>query len=146
MGRLEIQPAIHDLSIMVVYRTHVQNLQPFKIISNVQQLMIAAAKDAILRCDEILERPEKIVKPDQKSPTNGLCNVAVNDCRQPSRNHGAVEFVTLEWVDYFHHCPPQEPIGDIPPAAGRGTYHALNALAPRRTDLNENASAKPGAI
>jgi transposase InsO family protein len=42
----------------------------------------------------------------------------------------AVEFATLEWVDWFNNRRLLEPIGDIPPAeAGARCYAQSNGLA-----------------
>ena len=38
--------------------------------------------------------------------------------------HEAVEFATLEWVDWFNHRRLLEPIGNIPPAEAEARYHA----------------------
>ncbi len=38
----------------------------------------------------------------------------------------AVEFATLEWVDWFnHHRRLLEPIGNIPPAEAEERYYAM---------------------
>ena len=42
----------------------------------------------------------------------------------PWRNIEAVEFATLEWVDWFNHRRLLEPIGDIPPAEFEAMYYA----------------------
>ena len=39
------------------------------------------------------------------------------------RNLEAVEFATLEWVDWFKHRKLLEPIGDIPPAELEAAYY-----------------------
>jgi transposase InsO family protein len=36
----------------------------------------------------------------------------------------AVEFAILEWVDWFNHRRPLEPIGTIPPAEAEARFHA----------------------
>jgi transposase InsO family protein len=36
----------------------------------------------------------------------------------------AVEFATLEWVDWFNHRRILEPIGNIPPAEAEARYYA----------------------
>jgi transposase InsO family protein len=36
----------------------------------------------------------------------------------------AVEFATLEWVDWFNHRRLLEPIGNIPPAEAEARYYA----------------------
>jgi transposase InsO family protein len=42
----------------------------------------------------------------------------------PWRNIDAVEFATLEWVDWFNHRRLLEPIGSIPPAEAEARYYA----------------------
>jgi transposase InsO family protein len=42
--------------------------------------------------------------------------------RGPWRNFEAVEFATLEWVDWFNHRRLLEPIGNIPPAEAEERY------------------------
>ncbi|ALK10233.1 hypothetical protein BVIR_2466 [Blastochloris viridis] len=37
----------------------------------------------------------------------------------------AVEFATLEWVDWFNHRRLLEPIGNIPPAEAKARDHAM---------------------
>ena len=39
-------------------------------------------------------------------------------------NLDAVEFATLEWVDWFNHWRILEPIGNIPPAEAEARYYA----------------------
>ena len=43
--------------------------------------------------------------------------------RGPWRNIDAVEYATLEWVDWFNHRRLLEPIGDIPPAELEMAYY-----------------------
>ena len=47
---------------------------------------------------------------------NGLYKAEVIHRRGPWRSLEAVEFATLEWVDWFNHRRLLEPIGNIPPA------------------------------
>lgn len=52
--------------------------------------------------------------------------------RGPWRSFEAVEFATLEWVDWFNHRWLLEPIGNIPPAEAEARYYAqteVQALA-----------------
>ncbi len=44
--------------------------------------------------------------------------------RGPWRGFEAVEFATLEWVDWFNHRRLLEPIGNIPPAEAEARYYA----------------------
>ena len=62
---------------------------------------------------------------------NGLFKAEVIHRRGPWRNAEAVEFATLEWVDWFNHRRLLEPIGNIPPAEAEG----LRCQAPDRTWL-----------
>ena len=41
------------------------------------------------------------------------------------RSFEAVEFATLEWVDWFNHRRLLEPIGNIPPAEAEQRYYAM---------------------
>jgi len=42
----------------------------------------------------------------------------------PWRSFEAVEFATLEWVDWFNHRRLLEPIGNVPPAEAEARYYA----------------------
>ena len=44
--------------------------------------------------------------------------------RGPWRSFEAVEFATLEWVDWFNNRRLLEPIGNIPPAEAEERYYA----------------------
>ncbi len=56
---------------------------------------------------------------------NGLYKAEVIHRRGPWRSFEAVEFATLEWVDWFNHRRLLEPIGNIPPAEAEQRYHAM---------------------
>lgn len=61
---------------------------------------------------------------------NGLCEAAVIQRRGPWRNFKAVEFATLEWIDWFNHGRLMEPIGNVPAAEAEDRRYAmLDALA-----------------
>jgi len=45
--------------------------------------------------------------------------------RGPWRSLEAVEFATLEWVDWFNNRRLLEPIGNIPPAEAEERYYAM---------------------
>jgi putative transposase len=60
---------------------------------------------------------------------NGLYKAEVIHRCGPWRNFEAVEFATLEWVDWFNHRRLLEPIGNIPPAEAEARYYALNNQA-----------------
>jgi putative transposase len=55
---------------------------------------------------------------------NGLYKAEVIHRRGPWRSFEAVEFATLEWVDWFNHRRLMEPIGNIPPAEAEKRYYA----------------------
>ena len=55
---------------------------------------------------------------------NGLYKTEVIRYRGPWRTLEAVEFATLEWVDWFNHRRLLEPIGNIPPAEAEARYYA----------------------
>ena len=44
--------------------------------------------------------------------------------RGPWRSLEAVEFATLEWVDWYNNRRLLEPIGNIPPAEAEERYYA----------------------
>lgn len=56
---------------------------------------------------------------------NGLYKAEVIHRRGPWRNMEAVEFATLEWVDWFNRRRLMEPIGNIPPAEAEEQYYAM---------------------
>jgi len=62
----------------------------------------------------------------------GLFKAEVIHRRGPWRSFEAVEFATLEWVDWFNNRRLLEPIGNIPPAEAEARYYAqakVQALA-----------------
>jgi len=61
---------------------------------------------------------------------NGLYKAEVIWRKGPWKSFEAVEYATLEWVDWFNHCRLLESIGNIPPAEGEANYYAAKeALA-----------------
>jgi len=63
---------------------------------------------------------------------NGLFKAEVIHRCGPWRSFEAVEYATLEWVDWFNHRRLLEPIGNIPPAEAEARYYAqteVQALA-----------------
>lgn len=56
---------------------------------------------------------------------NGLYKAEVIHRRGPWRSFEAVEFATLEWVEWFNNRRLLEPIGNIPPAEAEERYHAM---------------------
>ena len=55
---------------------------------------------------------------------NGLYKTEVIRRTGPWRSLEAVEFATLEWVDWFNNRRLLEPIGNIPPAEAEARYYA----------------------
>ena len=58
---------------------------------------------------------------------NGLFKAEVIHRRGPWRSFEAVEFATLEWVDWFNNRRLLEPIGNIPPAEAEANFYAALA-------------------
>ncbi|EPY00362.1 integrase catalytic subunit [Magnetospirillum fulvum MGU-K5] len=56
---------------------------------------------------------------------NGLYTAEVIHRRGPWRSFEAVEFATLEWVDWLNNRRIMEPIGYIPPAEAEERYYAM---------------------
>jgi transposase InsO family protein len=59
----------------------------------------------------------------------GLFKTEVIQRKGPWRYLEAVEFATLEWVDWFNHRRLLEPIGDVPPAEYEARYYQRAAGA-----------------
>ncbi len=89
---------------------------------------------------------------------NGLYKAEVIHRRGPWRNFEAVEFATLEWVDWFNNRRLLEPIGNATtdgswslsatsrrPKPSNATTPCWNN-PPWRHNLNQMASGKPGAV
>jgi putative transposase len=60
---------------------------------------------------------------------NGLYKAEVIHRRGPWRSFEAVEFATLEWVDWFNNRRLLEPIGNLPPAEAEAAYCAQLEVA-----------------
>jgi putative transposase len=56
---------------------------------------------------------------------NGLYKAEVIHRRGPWRSFEAVEYATLEWVDWFNNRRLLAPIGNIPPAEAEARYYAM---------------------
>ena len=54
---------------------------------------------------------------------NGLYKAEVIHRRGPWRSFEAVEYATLEWVDWFNNRRLLEPIGNMPPAEAEARYY-----------------------
>ena len=55
---------------------------------------------------------------------NDLFKTEVIRRRGPWRSMEAVEFATLEWVDWYNNRRLLEPIGNMPPAEAEARYYA----------------------
>ena len=60
----------------------------------------------------------------------GLYKAEVIHHRGPWRQQDAVEYATLEWVDWFNHRRLLEPIGNVPPAEFEAAYHQSTSQLP----------------
>ena len=60
----------------------------------------------------------------------GLYKTEVIRRRGPWRHLEAVEYATLEWVDWFNHRRLLEPIGNVPPAEFEASYHQSTGQLP----------------
>ena len=60
----------------------------------------------------------------------GLFKTEVIRRRGPWRSLEAVEFATLEWVDWFNTRRLLEPIGNVPPAEAEARYYHPQAETP----------------
>ena len=62
---------------------------------------------------------------NRASTPNGLFKAEVIHRRGPWRSFEAVEYATLEWVDWFNNRRLLEPIGNIPPAEAEARFYAM---------------------
>ena len=60
----------------------------------------------------------------------GLYKTEIIHRRGPWRHLEAVEYATLEWVDWFNHRRLLEPIGNVPPAEFEATYYHSTSQLP----------------
>jgi len=60
----------------------------------------------------------------------GLYKTEVIYPRGPWRHFDAVEYATLEWVDWFNHRRLLEPIGNVPPAELEASYYQSTGQLP----------------
>jgi len=60
----------------------------------------------------------------------GLYKAEVIHRRGPWRHLDAVEYATLQWVDWFNHRRLLEPIGNVPPAEFEAAYHQSTSQLP----------------
>jgi transposase InsO family protein len=60
----------------------------------------------------------------------GLYKAELIHRRGPWWHLEAVEYATLEWVDWFNHRRLLEPIGNVPPAEFEASYHQSTGQLP----------------
>ena len=60
----------------------------------------------------------------RSKPVHGLFKTELIRRRGPWRSMDAVEFATLEWVDWFNNRRILQPIGNMPPAEAEERYFA----------------------
>ena len=78
---------------------------------------------------------------------NGLYKAEVIHRCGPWRSLEAVEYATLEWVDWFNNRRLLEPIGHVPPAEAEAAYYAaLEEPAALAAYLNQPASEESGTV
>ena len=63
---------------------------------------------------------------------NGLYKAEVIYRRGPWRTLEAVEFATLEWVDWYNNRRLLSSIGNIPPAEAEAAYYAAQDVEEKR--------------
>jgi transposase InsO family protein len=68
----------------------------------------------------------------------GLYKAEVIRHERPWKGLDAVEYATLEWVDWFNHARLLEPIGYVPPAEFEEAYYA-HAASERDERLKETS-------
>jgi transposase InsO family protein len=77
---------------------------------------------------------------------NGLYKAEVIHRRGPWRSVEAVEYATLEWVDWFNHRRLLEPIGNIPPAEAEEQYYAAADIIDGGVTHIQRPPANPGRV
>jgi len=68
---------------------------------------------------------------------NGLFKAEVIHRRGPWHNFEAVEYATLEWVDWFNNCRLLEPLGNLPPAEAEARFYAALETEHMAAELSE---------
>jgi hypothetical protein len=77
---------------------------------------------------------------------NGLYKAEVIHRRGPWRSFEAVEFATLEWVDWFNHRRPWSPSATFPRQKPKSATTLCSNGQPWQRDSNQIASDKPGTV
>ena len=75
----------------------------------------------------------------------GLYKTEIIHHRGPWRDFDAVEYATLEWVDWFNHRRLLEPIGYIPPAELEEMFYREHVATKEAERKNRGVSAEAGA-
>jgi putative transposase len=73
----------------------------------------------------------------------GLFKTEVIQRKGPWRHLEAVEFATLDWVDWFNHRRLLEPIGYVPPAEYEARYHEQTSAAYVSSEFNRRRAGRP---
>ena len=76
-------------------------------------------------CAISISRPSESYDNALAETVIGLFKTEVIHRRGPWRWFDAVEYATLEWVDWFNNRRLLEPIGKIPPAEAEERYYAI---------------------
>jgi Integrase core domain len=74
----------------------------------------------------------------------GLFKTEVIYALGPWRRLGAVEYATLEWVDWFNHRRLLEPIGHVPPAEFEEAYYRQQAGQASGLTQTRSSPGNPG--
>jgi putative transposase len=89
-------------------------------------LLLIGLPRVTLRQHHSESRRHSVSTPNALAETiNGLYKAEVIHRRGPWRSFEAVEFATLEWVNWFNYRRLLEPIGNIPPAEAEQRYYAM---------------------
>ena len=76
----------------------------------------------------------------------GFYKTEVIHHRGPWRHIDAVEYATLEWVDWFNNRRLLEPIGNVPPVELETSYYRQRVNCRWQPDSNPEFSEDPGAV
>lgn len=85
------------------------------------EMAVSAARS---RSDQMIRGDHVNAQNALAETINGLFKAEVIHRRGPWRNFEAVEYATLEWVDWFNNRRLLEPIGNIPPAEAEANFYA----------------------
>lgn len=77
---------------------------------------------------------------------NGLFKADIIHRRGPWRSFDAVEYATLDWVDWFKARRLREPIRNFPSAEAKTNVHIAMENQPGPHNQDQSVSEKPGAV